>query len=126
MWGYFALTFFFCLIILFLGDVLDIILKNEFWYFKIKILSKFQSIFMFYSRRNRKMSNIAFYLEVIGYFLFITMSISNLIFTFSGYSENYYFNIELNQIYIYLFDLILIYFLSNLIVYILGNKINRS
>ena len=125
MWGYFGLTFFFSLIILFLGNMLDIILKEEISYFKIISLTKTQSIFMFYSRKNNVMNNMAFYFEVFGYIYFGVMMLANIYFALSGYVDNYDFTLKLNYIYLSLFQLALVYFIVNIVVYVIGKNKKR-
>jgi hypothetical protein len=127
MWGYIGITTFLTLIILFLGNMLDIILKEEVAYFKIISLIKIQSIFMFYTRRNNMMNNVAFYFEVFGYIFFGVMMLANIYFGLTRLVNNYYFTLKLNYFYVYLFQSVLVYFIFNIVVYFIGkNKKKRT
>ncbi len=127
MWGYIGITTFLTLIILFLGNMLDIILKEEVAYFKIISLIKIQSIFMFYTRRNNMMNNVAFYFEVFGYIFFGVMMLANIYFGLTRLINDYYFTLKLNYFYVYLFQSVLVYFIFNIVVYFIGkNKKKRT
>lgn len=121
MWTYLGITFFFCLFILFAGNLLDIIIKEEISYFKHIKLNKFGRIF-FFNRNNKVMINAGYYLDIIAYSLFVILNIINIIIGLMGQFDNYHLLDRVSLLVIYLFDLLVIYVVGNIIIYSVKKK----
>lgn len=124
MWNYFGITFFFCLFILFAGNLLDIVIKEEIKFFKFKNLNKFERIF-FFNKKDKQMINVGYYLDIIAYSLFIILNIVNIIIVITGLNEDYDFTYNYDLMFIYLFNVLVVYVLVNIILYLGFKKTSR-